>query len=239
MQTIPPHWISTWGHMLGRWLATSMVSLVLMMQSAQAQPVTVDPETIVPLPPRFEMEPPAADVPPEIARFQGAWIGTWQDDRHILVVERVRADGHADLVFARSDSAFNGMNREWWRDQATVVDGVLTMTGFRIFRYAFDGPDRLYMTATLKNGVVTSGALVRAPIRCVWLRVIDRTNGRGPASVSGFRISRFERPMARDRPPTSSSPHWIGERLRLSRADAGGAHLHLERGSPGQRLAVE
>ncbi|WP_244552680.1 hypothetical protein [Bradyrhizobium sp. Ghvi] len=147
---------------------------MLMMQSAQAQPLTVDPETIVPLPPRFEMEPPAADVPPEIARFQGAWIGTWQDDRHILVVERVRADGHADLVFARSDSAFNGMNREWWRDQATVVDGVLTMTGFRIFRYAFDGPDRLYMTATLKNGVVTSGALVRAdPVR---LAAGDRPN---------------------------------------------------------------
>lgn len=151
-----------------------MVSLVLMMQSAQAQPLTVDPETIVPLPPRFDMEPPASDVPPEIAHFQDAWIGTWQDDRHILVVERVRADGHADVVFARSDSAFNGMNREWWRDQATVVDGVLTMTGFRIFRYAFDGPDRLYMTATLKNGVVTSGALVRAdPAR---LAAGDRPN---------------------------------------------------------------
>ena len=101
-----------------------------MMQSAQAQPPTVDPETIVPLPSQFDMEPPASDVPPEIARFEGAWIGTWQDDRHILVVERVRADGHADLVFARSDSAFNGMNREWWRDRATVVDGVPTMTGF-------------------------------------------------------------------------------------------------------------
>ncbi|MCP3385270.1 alpha/beta hydrolase [Bradyrhizobium sp. CCGUVB4N] len=160
--------------MLGRWIAAAMVSLVLMMQSAQAQPLTVDPETVVPLPPRFDMEPPASDVPPEIARFQGAWIGTWQDDRHILVVERVRADGHADLVFARSDSAFNGMNREWWRDQATVVDGVLTMTGFRIFRYAFDGPDRLYMTATLKNGVVTSGALVRTdPAR---LAAGDRPN---------------------------------------------------------------
>jgi hypothetical protein len=51
-------------------------------------------------------------VPPEIARFQGAWIGTWHDDRHILVVERVRADGYANVVFAQSDSAFYGMNRE-------------------------------------------------------------------------------------------------------------------------------
>ncbi|MGY0572140.1 hypothetical protein ACTGJ9_014650 [Bradyrhizobium sp. RDM12] len=175
-----------------------MVSLVLMMQSAQIQPLTVDPEFVVPLPPRFDTEPPASDVPPEIARFQGAWIGTWQDDRHILVVERVRPDGHADVVFARSDSAFNGMNREWWRDQATVVDGVLTMTGFRIFRYAFDGPDRLYMTATLKNGAVTSGALVRADPSAL-LQATGRTTGLGLARASGFRISGFARLMAHGR----------------------------------------
>jgi dienelactone hydrolase len=142
------------------------VAIMSWMHNAQAQPLTVDPETIVPLPEKFDMETPAPDVPLDIARFQGAWIGTWHDDRHILVVERVKADGHANVVFAQSDSAFYGMNREWWRDEATIADGALTMTGFRIFRYAFDGPDRLYMTATLKSGGVTSGALVRAdPVR--------------------------------------------------------------------------
>jgi dienelactone hydrolase len=141
---------------------TIMQVLVMLMTSAHAQPLTVDPETIVPLPDRFEMETPAADVPPEIARFHGAWIGTWHDDRHILVVERVKADGHANVIFAQSDSAFYGANREWWRDEAVIVDGVLTLTGFRLFQYAFDGPDRLYMTATLKSGGVTSGTLVRA-----------------------------------------------------------------------------
>jgi len=135
--------------------------LLMSMHHAEAQPLTVDPESIVPLPDKFEMEMPAPDVAPEIARFQGAWIGTWHDDRHILVVERVTRDGHAKVVFAQSDSAFYGANREWWRDDATIADGVLTMTGFRIFHYAFDGPDRLYMTATLKSGGVTSGALVR------------------------------------------------------------------------------
>jgi hypothetical protein len=102
-----------------------------------------------------------------MARFHGAWIGTWQDDRHIRVVERVKPDGHANVVFAKAASALYdpsfGMNREWWRDEATIADGVLTMRGFRIFRYAFDGPDRLYLTATnSKSGGVTSGALVRA-----------------------------------------------------------------------------
>ena len=142
------------------------VLIIGWLSNAQAQSLTVDPETIVPLPDSFDMEVPAPEVPPEMARFQGAWVGTWHDDRHILVVERVRPDGQADVVFAQSDSSFYGMNREWWRDKATIVDGVLTMTGFRTFRYAFDGPDRLYLTATIASGaatgVVTSGALVRA-----------------------------------------------------------------------------
>jgi dienelactone hydrolase len=143
-------------------LAVLSMVFLMVLHSVRAQPLTVDPESVVPLPGKFDMETPASDVPPEIARFQGAWIGTWHDDRHILVVERVKADGQANVVFAQSDSAFYGMNREWWRDRATIADGVLTMTGFRAFRYAFDGPDRLYLTATLKSGAVTSGTLVRA-----------------------------------------------------------------------------
>jgi hypothetical protein len=97
-----------------------MVFLML-MRGAQAEPLTVDPETIVPLPDTFDMESPAPDVPPEMARFQGAWIGTWRDDRHILVVERVTADGRANVVFTQSDSAFYDVNREWWRDEAKIV----------------------------------------------------------------------------------------------------------------------
>jgi len=81
----------------------------IFIQNAQAQSLTVDPESVVPLPDKFDMETPAPDVPPAIARFQGAWIGTWHDDRHILVVERVAPDGQANVVFAQSDSAFYGI----------------------------------------------------------------------------------------------------------------------------------
>jgi dienelactone hydrolase len=151
------------GQTMLRYLAVFSMLLLVSMHNTQAQVLTVDPESIVPLPDKLDLETPAPDVPPEIARFHGAWIGTWHDDRHILVVERIKSDGHADVVFAKSDSAFYDMNREWWRDEATIVDGVLTMTGFRTFRYTFDGPDRLYLTATQnKSGGVTSGALVRA-----------------------------------------------------------------------------
>lgn len=116
------------------------------------------------------MEPPASDVPPEIARLQGAWIGTWSDDiRTIIVVERVKADGRADMVFAHGDSAFYGTYREWWRTEAKVVHGVLTIAGdamripwLRSLQFAFDGADRLFLTSTNRSGGVGSGALVRA-----------------------------------------------------------------------------
>jgi hypothetical protein len=144
------------------------------LSSAQAQSLTVDPESIVPLPDKFDMEAPGADVPPEIARFHGAWVGTWGDDndiRHILVVERVTPDGRADVVFAHGDSAFYCMYREWWRSEAKIADGVLTFPGealkmpwFRALQYVFDGPDRLLQTSTFQSGAVIAGTLVRTDV---------------------------------------------------------------------------
>jgi len=87
-------------------LAVFWTVLPMLMHGALAQQLTVDPESIVPLPDRLEMRQPAPDVPPDIARFGGAWIGTWADDiRAILVVERVEPAGRADVVFAHGDKA--------------------------------------------------------------------------------------------------------------------------------------
>jgi dienelactone hydrolase len=141
----------------------------MLMHSAQAQPLTVDPESIVPLPDKFEMAMPAPDVPNEIGRFYGAWIGTWGDDiRQILVVERVEPDGRADVIFAHGDSAFYGMYREWWRTEAKIANGALIVAGdamkipyLRTLRFEFDGPDQLFQTSTNLSGGVTSGALFR------------------------------------------------------------------------------
>jgi hypothetical protein len=150
-------------------LMAIVVASMSWIHNAEAQSATVDPESIVPLPDKFEMETPAPDVPPAIARFHGAWIGTWADDvRHVLVVERVRPDGRANVIFAHADSAFYGMTREWSRSEAKIADGVLTFTGealriewLRSQQYLFDGPDHLFQTSTFKFGGVTSGALVR------------------------------------------------------------------------------
>jgi len=140
------------------------------MHVARAQPITIDPESIVPLPDKFDIEMPAPDVPPEIARFHGAWIGTWGDDnRHALVVERIRPDGKANVVFAHADSAYYNMYREWFRTEATIADGVLTFHAtFTVasvtLRFVFDGPDRLYETATYRPEGVRSGTLVRTDL---------------------------------------------------------------------------
>src|SRR5881394_3147712 len=88
--------------------------LLTRLPTTHAQPLTLDPESLVPLPPTFDLQQPSPTVPLDLARFQGAWIGTWHDDRHILVVERIKPDGQADVVFAQSDSAFYGANREWY-----------------------------------------------------------------------------------------------------------------------------
>lgn len=136
---------------------------------AQALPLTVDPESIVPLPETFDIETPAPDVPPEIALFHGAWVGTWGDDiRLVLVVERVRPDGRAGVVFAHGDSAFNGTYREWWRSEAKIVDGALTIAGeamkipwLRTLSFVLDGPERLFQTASSRSGAVSSGELAR------------------------------------------------------------------------------
>jgi hypothetical protein len=58
-----------------------VIAVIIMgwMHNTQAQSVTIDPQSIVPVPDTFDMEAPVPDVPPEMARFDGAWIGTWHD----------------------------------------------------------------------------------------------------------------------------------------------------------------
>jgi hypothetical protein len=64
------------------------------LSNAQAQSLTVDPETIVPLPDSFDMEVPAPDVPPEMARFQGIRGGQWTTfSRHARVLASDQVDG--------------------------------------------------------------------------------------------------------------------------------------------------
>ena len=131
--------------------------------SAQVGTSRPDPESLVPLPKQFEMKPLAANVPASIARFHGAWVGTWGDDlRHVLVVESVGPDGKAAVIYANADSSAYAVWAAWQRIDATIGDSGLRLSfGFADVSYEMDEPDRIVGTYALKSGQVTLGLFTR------------------------------------------------------------------------------
>src|SRR5258708_23452974 len=126
-----------------------LVAAVLLMVSqaalGQAPAPRADPESIVPLPNALEVVAPDTGVSPDFARFHGAWFGTWGDlINHVLIVERVTADGHAQVVYATADSAIAHAYRYWLRLDARVEGDALTVAvpGAAV-SYRFDTPHRL------------------------------------------------------------------------------------------------
>ena len=116
---------------LGRACLAAIIGGVLAWGPVLAQGARPDPESIVPLPAALEITAPGPDVPASLAAFQGAWVGTWEDEfRNILVVERIAANGRASVVYAWADSAFYGVSRGWMRTEAKIDKGVLTIQRF-------------------------------------------------------------------------------------------------------------
>jgi dienelactone hydrolase len=130
---------------------------------AQGGSTGPDPESLVPLPSQLEMRPPPADVPIAIARFYGAWGGTWGDDmRHVLIIESVAQNGDAAAIYATADSPAYFAWASWQRVKAKVSDGGLNLSlGYAKVLYEWDGDDRLVGTFTDKSGQVTLGLLTR------------------------------------------------------------------------------
>ncbi|MGH6838681.1 MAG: alpha/beta hydrolase family protein [Methylocella sp.] len=65
-------------------------------------------------------------------RLLGAWVGAWDNYwRHILIVEDIRADGEARVVWANGDPPFDVIGgmcvREWSREEGTVSGDTLTL----------------------------------------------------------------------------------------------------------------
>jgi hypothetical protein len=94
------------------------------------QPVTCLRQS--PLPDDVRIEKPGPEVPPELARFSGAWNGAWLDLLgrpqlcHTLVVERVYRLGFADVVYSYGVSAAWGLSEPgWYRITAQINDGLL------------------------------------------------------------------------------------------------------------------
>jgi hypothetical protein len=63
-------------------------------------------------------------------RLLGAWAGAWGGFlRHILIVEDIRPDGEASVVYAIGDSPAANITRQWSRHKGTVSGDTLTLAG--------------------------------------------------------------------------------------------------------------
>src|SRR5262245_6604955 len=155
--------------MTWNWVRQAGFALVVVLAgagTALAQASRPDPESIVPLPAAFEMAPPAADVPAELARFQGAWAGIWEDEfRNILVVEKIEKDGRAQVVYGWADSAFIGVSRGWVRTEAKSVGETLTVQRFGwTDSFTIDGANRLFGSSAQRTGRVMAGLFERRDV---------------------------------------------------------------------------
>lgn len=128
-------------------------------------PFAVAAQPRVPLPQDVAVEAPGPDVPPELAKFSGVWAnGAWDGVlAHVLVVERVGADGQARVVYAYGDAPDWNISRGHTRATARVESGVLTLElrGARI-EYRFEG-ESLRGRYTL-GGRASTVTLTRTPL---------------------------------------------------------------------------
>jgi dienelactone hydrolase len=147
-----------------RTLFTCVVALILALGPPHA--VSAQP-TAVPLPPDLSLEAPGPDVPPELAKFAGVWgNGAWDGVlAHVLVVEQVRPDGEARVVYGYGDAPDWNVSRGHARVSARVEGGALIfdLRGGRVrVEYRFEG-DSLRGTYTI-GGRVSTVTLTRTTV---------------------------------------------------------------------------
>jgi hypothetical protein len=95
----------------------------------------------VPLPADVAVVPPAPDVPQALAAFSGVWAGGRWDSvqAHVLVVEKVSANGEAGVVYAWADLPDGRAKGGWSRRSGKIANGELTVSLQRFdARYRFD-----------------------------------------------------------------------------------------------------
>ena len=85
-----------------------------------------------PLPTTLRLITPGTEAPEAVARFAGAWIGAWMDQKkrevlcHTLVIEEVFPNGYARVIYSiGTHAAWNIRHPNFWRVTGRIVDGVL------------------------------------------------------------------------------------------------------------------
>lgn len=83
----------------------------------------------VPLPEDAKISTSASTAPANHQRFAGAWIGAWEDAiRHVLIVEEVRPNGEAQVIYAVGDNRWANIPGAWRRHTASVSGDVLKIS---------------------------------------------------------------------------------------------------------------
>lgn len=132
-------------------LAVALVAILVGQVSAEL--------AAVPMPPDLNVEAPGPDVSPELAKFVGVWgNGAWDGVLpHVLVVEQVRPDGQALVVYAYGDAPDWNVTRGYARVVGRIERGALAfnLRGGRVkVEYRFE-EDSLRGTYTVGNRVST------------------------------------------------------------------------------------
>jgi dienelactone hydrolase len=143
-----------------------VAAMLVWSRAAMGEDVREDPESIVALPDALEIVTPGADVPAAVARFHGAWFGVWVDIiRHVLIVERVAADGRAQVVYAIADSAFAHAYRSWLRLDARIEgETLIAAAPGAAITYRLEDPDRLVGSYETRAGQLTMASMRRIDV---------------------------------------------------------------------------
>lgn len=157
-----------------RALLVLVIALVLaLLRPVSAQPPEDAPPAYlvqaaknlgVPLPPGARITKPAEDVPLETAQFSGGWGGRWEGILgHVLVVEEVKSNFTATVIYAYGTAPQWGITQSGWsRTQGAILRGELQLafpSGVRV-AYRMRGVDTLEATYTLR-GQITRGTFQR------------------------------------------------------------------------------
>ena len=136
-------------------LCLSLRCLIVLAVTLPGGPVMAADLSVdgVPLPADAKLATIAVTGSAELQRWAGVWIGSWGGDlKHILLIESVTADGHANVVYAIGDNPSLGISREWTRFPATISGTRLTIDqGAFTAAYDLKNPDELMATYTRGN----------------------------------------------------------------------------------------
>ena len=101
----------------------------------------------------LKIQPPADDVPADLAGFSGKWVGVWSGGRkHLLAVERVDRDFGVVVYSQAARRATCIDSGDWFRVRVSFADGALTFPKNWPAKVSYRANADGTLTARIDNG---------------------------------------------------------------------------------------